>query len=110
MSKQKINYNDTTPAAPVSSTTGITNVPCKWQADAPNPDPTVDRNASAYVPVAEVPAGGVAGQVLTKSSSTDHDTAWVTPPFNTHSESLTDGAGNFIFAGGDIVTVVGVPD
>lgn len=28
----------------------------------------------------------------------------------THSESLTDGASNFIFAGGDIVTVVGVPN
>ena len=25
-----------------------------------------------------------------------------------HDESLTDGAGNFIFAGGDIITVVGV--
>ena len=28
----------------------------------------------------------------------------------THSESLTDGDSNFIFAAGDIVTVVGVPD
>lgn len=28
----------------------------------------------------------------------------------THSESLTDGLGNFIFAGGDIVTVYGVPN
>jgi hypothetical protein len=27
-----------------------------------------------------------------------------------HSESLTDGASNFIFAGGDVVTVVGVPN
>jgi len=29
---------------------------------------------------------------------------------STHSESLTDGAGNIIFAGGDIVTVCGVPN
>ena len=29
---------------------------------------------------------------------------------STHSESLTDGYGNFIFANGDIVTVIGVPN
>jgi hypothetical protein len=28
----------------------------------------------------------------------------------THTESLTDGAGNFIFANGDAITVVGVPN
>ena len=27
-----------------------------------------------------------------------------------HDESLTDGAGNFIFAGGDIITIVGVSE
>ena len=37
------------------------------------------------------------------------------PGSGTHSESLTDGNANFIFAatlttGGDIITVVGVPD
>jgi hypothetical protein len=40
---QNINLNDTTPAAP----TGKANV--KWQADAASSDPTVIRNASAYV-------------------------------------------------------------
>lgn len=29
---------------------------------------------------------------------------------STHAESLTDGNSNFIFAGGDIVTVLGVPN
>ena len=28
----------------------------------------------------------------------------------THTESLTDGAGNFIYANGDVITVVGVPN
>jgi hypothetical protein len=31
-------------------------------------------------------------------------------PPSTHTEPLTDGQGNFIFAGGDIVVVVGVPN
>ena len=31
-------------------------------------------------------------------------------PANTHAECLTDGNSNFIFAGGDIVTVLGVPN
>ena len=31
-------------------------------------------------------------------------------PHPFHSESLTDGASNFIFASGDVVTVVGVPN
>ena len=29
---------------------------------------------------------------------------------STHSESLTDGASNFIFANGEVITVVGVPN
>jgi hypothetical protein len=61
-----------------------------------------------------VPAGGATGQVLAKVSGTDRDVAWVTPSGGggggTHAEPLTDGNGNFIFAGGDIVVVLGVPN
>ena len=32
------------------------------------------------------------------------------PPPNTHEEILTDGSGNFILAGGDIIMVLGVPN
>lgn len=38
------------------------------------------------------------------------DATWQIAASLTHSESLTDGNSNFIFAGGDIVTVVGVPN
>ena len=37
-----------------------------------------------------VPAGGTAGQILAKSSATDHDTAWIPAP--TSSATLTDDA------------------
>ena len=57
-----------------------------------------------------VPSGGTAGQILTKNSSTNYDTSWEANANTTHSESLTDGNSNFIFAVGDIVTVVGVPN
>ena len=57
-----------------------------------------------------VPAGGTTGQVLAKLSGTSYDTAWEAVNTDTHSESLTDGNSNFIFAVGDIVTVVGVPN
>jgi hypothetical protein len=44
------------------------------------------------------------------SSSTPTFRALVVPDYPFHSESLTDGASNFIFAGGDVVTVIGVPN
>jgi hypothetical protein len=57
-------------------------------------------------------AAGTDGQVLTIDPTTHH-LKWstsVATASTTHDESLTDGASNFIFAGGDIVTVVGVPN
>lgn len=57
-----------------------------------------------------VPAGGTTGQVLTKISATDYDDGWADATRSTHAEPLTDGNSNFIFAAGDIVVVVGVPD
>lgn len=57
---------------------------------------------------------GTDGQVLKADSSAATGNSWgaigvvATYPF--HDESLTDGATNFIFAGGDIVTVIGVPN
>lgn len=69
-----------------------------------------------------VPAGGTAGQVLTKQSSTDFDTDWETPsaggggasPTDTHAwqpvgalvggvpESLFDSSGNHVMAYGPL--------
>ena|SRR5579871_5484419 len=49
---QVTNYNATTPAAP----SGAANV--VWQADAPGTDPTVARNASAYLPAATATTPG----------------------------------------------------
>jgi Concanavalin A-like lectin/glucanases superfamily len=57
-----------------------------------------------------VPAGGTTGQSLTKASGTDYDTTWQDAVPGTHSEPLTDGNSNFIFAVGDIIVVVGVPN
>lgn len=60
-----------------------------------------------------VPPGGTAGQALEKASGTDYDTHWVTPaaPIPTvHDEPLTDGDSNFIFAAGDCVVVIGIPN
>ena len=84
-----------------SGSAGATGDPLQYDASG---------NAVAGVVGQFVPAGGTAGQVLTKNSSTDYDDSWITPATDTHSESLTDGNSNFIFAIGDIVTVVGVPN
>jgi len=48
------------------------------------------------------PASGPAGAVYFRAA--------VPPDYPFHSESLTDGQGNFIFAAGDIVTVTCVPN
>lgn len=56
---------------------------------------------------------GTDGYILKADSSAATGLAWGTiglAAFPYHDESLTDGASNFIFAGGDIVTVVGVPN
>ena len=84
-----------------SGSAGATDAPLKYDASG---------NAVAGAVGQFVPTGGTAGQVLTKNSSTDYDDSWITPATGTHSESLTDGNSNFIFAIGDIVTVVGVPN
>ena len=47
-------------------------------------------------------------QVLVSDNTTLTGMRWRDVP--THSESLTDGFGNFIFAGGDIITVIGIPN
>ena len=57
-----------------------------------------------------VPSGGTVGQVLSKLSGTNYDAGWAAAVPATHSEPLTDGNSNFIFAAGDIIVVVGVPN
>ena len=60
-----------------------------------------------------VPAGGTAGQVLEKASGTDYDTRWATAGTakpTVHTEPLTDGDSNFIFAAGDILVVIWIPN
>ncbi|QNI34542.1 hypothetical protein H7849_11965 [Alloacidobacterium dinghuense] len=58
---------------------------------------------------------GTAGQLL-QTDGTSAAPSWVNPPISTtHSEPLTDGNANFIFAatptaGGDIIVVTGVPN
>lgn len=63
-----------------------------------------------YAAAAARLAVGSDGQVLTARSSATNGIAWeaASGGSTTHSESLTDGNSNFIFAGGDIVTVIGV--
>lgn len=101
-----IQLNKTTPAPP----SGQQNV--VFQSDGGVPQQKI----SASMPVA---TDSLAGTVYPDGATCEVDgtgkltvTGLATP---THSESLTDGNGNFIFAatlslGGDIITVVGVPD
>ena len=83
------------------ATVGSTGQPVLWES-------TGDQGAGVVGQL--VPSGGTTGQVLAKNSGTNYDTHWINTANNTHSESLTDGNSNFIFATGDIVTVVGVPN
>ena len=83
------------------SAVGSTGQPALWES-------TGDLGAGVVGQL--VPPGGSTGQVLSKTSGTDYATAWATPMTGTHSEPLTDGNSNFIFADGDIVVVVGVPN
>jgi hypothetical protein len=64
MAENQPNFNDTLPAAP----SGKVNV--KWQADAPNANPSVPRNVSAYVPnmVGDSGSGGTSGAVPAPAS------------------------------------------
>jgi hypothetical protein len=55
--------------------------------------------------------GANAGQPCIKIGGVVHAIlAAAALPAATHDESLTDGNSNFIFAGGDIVTVIGIPN
>ena len=53
MPTQTINLNNTIPGAPIAA------VNVEWQADAPNIDPTVARNVSAFLPAAAAGKLGV---------------------------------------------------
>lgn len=58
-----------------------------------------------------LPPGGAKGDVLTKRSATSFDADFEAPAKPTvHDEPLTDGNSNFIFAAGDIIVVVGIPN
>jgi len=79
----ELNFNGDTPAIPAGM------LPVQWQAGSPYPDPNDTsrsvRDTSAYVDASSIST-------------------------STHAEPLTDGSSNFIFAAGDIVCVVGVPN
>jgi hypothetical protein len=64
MAENQPNFNDTLPAAP----SGKVNV--KWQADAPDPNPSIPRKVSAYVPnmVGDLGSGGTSGAVPAPAS------------------------------------------
>lgn len=51
-----------------------------------------------------VPAGGTAGQVLTKASATDYDAAWEDPSSNDYWRPTVDTAGNLSWALSDSTT------
>jgi hypothetical protein len=62
---------------------------------------------------ARVPAGTNGYPLVAASAVTlgvQYGAITAVPAYPFHSESLTDGASNFIFASGDVVTVVGVPN
>jgi hypothetical protein len=84
-----------------SGSAGATGAPLLYDASG---------NAVTGVTGQLVPSGGTTGQVLAKSSGSNYATSWQNSANNTHSEPLTDGNSNFIFANGDIVVVVGVPN
>jgi hypothetical protein len=94
-------FNTTTPAAPAGEQNVV------FQSDGATPEQSI----TAYPKVATTSLLGVvrpdgttvtiAGGVLSMAGGGTG---------TTHSESLTDSNSNFIFAGGDIVTVVGVPN
>jgi hypothetical protein len=71
--------------------------------------PTFRAVAAADLPLATTGAFGAVkpdGSTITVAAGVISSASAST----THSESLTDGSSNFIFASGDIVTVIGVPN
>jgi hypothetical protein len=119
-----IRLNKTTPAPPTDQQNIV------FQSDGATPQ----QDVSGYDPimVGDTGSGGKAGNVPAPAAGDaaagkflKADGTYQVPPgggggggggsSNTHSESLTDGNANFIFAatlskGGDIITVVGVPN
>lgn len=92
---------NTTEFASVSAA-GTVGQPVLWDANG-----NVDAGAVGQL----VPAGGSSGQVLTKNSSTDYDVSWKSASKPAvHTEPLTDGDSNFIFAAGDIVVCIWIPN
>jgi hypothetical protein len=106
-----IYFSSATPAAP----SGKQNV--VFQSDGGTPQQKV----SAYDPpmVGDTGSGGTSGNVPAPAAGDaiegkflKADGTWSAPTFinSTHDEPLTDGNGNFIFAGGDIIVLTGVPN
>lgn len=56
--------------------------------------------------VTESTGSGDAGAVVVTASNGRIDPSLI----GTHAEPLTDGHGNFIFANGDVIMVIGVPN
>ena len=92
---------NTDQAQMASGSAGSTGAPLLYDASG---------NAVAGVTGQLVPSGGLTGNILAKNSGTSYDTHWITNTSGVHSEPLTDGNSNFIFAAGDIVVVVDVPN
>lgn len=77
--------NDTLPAAPAGSVNN------KWQADAPNPDPSVKRNTSTYTPPATATTPGAVPQPPNDVTKVLRgDMTYGAAPSGTLAGSLTD--------------------
>lgn len=60
-----------------------------WRSDSADNVDEPSVSGWTAVPVGELPAGGVAGQVLAKASSTDYDVTWSTPSGGTGGSAWT---------------------
>jgi hypothetical protein len=115
-----IKLSKTIPTAP----TGQQNI--VFQSDNESPQQSVSASDPAFVGdsgsgglagnVPAPPAGSAAsGMFLSASGTFEVPSGGGGGTSTTHSESLTDGNGNFIFAatlttGGDVITVCGIPN
>jgi len=75
-------------------------------ADSSGTRPAASGITTVYIisagAVANLPAGGTTGQVLSKNSATDYDTGWTTPATGGVSTSRALTAGNGLTGGGDL--------
>jgi len=117
-------FNATSPVAPA----GAVNVAFQVSAAYPDPNNPVlelrDISANIAVFTGDSGSGGTIGAVPAPAAGDaaagkflKADRTWAVPSGTggggaptVHSESLTYGLGNFIFAAGDIVTLTGVPN